>query len=56
MQYGPLQLSPIHRSKEHLRFRLIDFGRTTQPEADQCYAAFSNEYGRANEHLKLEYY
>ncbi|KAL5523184.1 hypothetical protein ACEPAF_1451 [Sanghuangporus sanghuang] len=32
VQYGPLQGSPFKRSKRHLRFRLIDFGRTRELE------------------------
>jgi hypothetical protein len=30
MQHGPLQAHPAKRSKDHLRFRLADFGRTVK--------------------------
>lgn len=56
MQYGPLQFSPIMRSKQHLRFRLIDFGRTDRPDEKELFHALTMEYNEANEHLKLGFY
>lgn len=53
MQYGPLHYSPFQRSAEHLRFRLIDFGRTKKYES---WIETVTEYGEANRNLQLEMY
>lgn len=56
MQHGPLQESPFKRSKEHLRFRLIDFGRTEKCKTSDAFRQQSLEFGQANKNLKLDYY
>ncbi|KAI5121411.1 hypothetical protein M0805_003183 [Coniferiporia weirii] len=56
MQYGPLQMSPFQRSKKHLRFRLIDFGRTAKTNPGNEFQETSREYAEANTNLKLEFY
>ncbi|KAH8114375.1 hypothetical protein DFH11DRAFT_210542 [Phellopilus nigrolimitatus] len=54
MQYGPLSFAPPQRSKNHLRFRLIDFGRTEKANPDHAFNNQSAEFSRANENLMLE--
>ncbi|KAL5519929.1 hypothetical protein ACEPAG_1589 [Sanghuangporus baumii] len=56
LQHGPLQESPFKRSKEHLRFRLIDFGRTKKCNTANAFHQQSSEFIDANKNLQLGYY
>ncbi|THH06193.1 hypothetical protein EW145_g4252 [Phellinidium pouzarii] len=56
MQYGPLQMSPFQRSKEHLRFRLIDYGRTVKVKPEEAFHQFTKEFTEANANLKLGFF
>jgi len=51
MQSGPVQWSPFKRSKVHPRFRLIDFGRSTQVDENQ--SGVHEEFAKANEDFDL---
>ena len=61
MQKGPLTVSPFKRSEEHLRFRLIDFGRIERLEEknwrfDSKLAKLTKELDVAYSSLGIELY
>lgn len=61
MQKGPLTVSPFNRSEEHLRFRLIDFGRIERLEEknwrfDSKLAKLTKELDVAYSSLGIELY